>query len=164
MTFDPTGTFDPAAPEAEQAAWGAGLMLNDPNADLDQPLPDGTTVGDKARAAYRGYYEHRKGLGLQVFPTMRQKAAAPQQAEFRKIYSGLDKLPETLKPEQWQQVDLVSKDDDDPQEAQARVINANFLSTLMGQEIPPEHLAPVRDAYARQLGMQGEVTHKALYQ
>ena len=160
-----TEIFNPAAPESEQIAWAAGLSLTDPPADFDVALPDGSTARQKATETYKAYFEHRQAKGLEPFPTMKVQAAEAMQGEFRKAYSGLDTLKDNLKPEQWQQLELGGAGSQDPQEFHARAINANFFRSMVGREIPPENLSAVRDAYARdQLGLQGEVTDKAVYQ
>lgn len=160
-----TTPFNPAAPEAEQIAWSAGLALSNPPENFDTPLADGRTPRQIATDTYRSYYEHRTGKGLQPFPTIQRQATKQRDEEFRKAYSGLDQLEQNLRPEQYQQLDIASKDAPDPAEYKARAINANFLEAVTGRKIDPADFSTVRDAYADQvLGLKGPVTDKTFYE
>lgn len=158
-------TFDPSAPESESVAYAAGLNLNAPPEDFDTPLQDGSTARQIAEQTFAAWHDSRTAKGLPLFPTVSAKAAATQEAELRKAYSGLDQLKTKLRPEQWSVLEAGSQGDTEPLEYQARAINANFFQARLGKELPPEHLNTIRDHYATQeLGLTGDITDQAVYE
>jgi hypothetical protein len=163
MTF--INPFDPSAPEAESVAYGAGLNLSDPPADFDTPLPDGTTARQAAEKTFETWHNTRTAKGLPLFPTITAQAAESQESELKKAFGGLDALEKNLRPDQFNMLKAAASSEVDPEEYQARALNAAFLKTRVGRSIPPEHLSTFRDVYATQeLGLTGAITDKAVYQ
>ena len=160
----PSSTGDLLAPDAEDKAYSHALLLNNPPENFDTPLPDGTIPRQQSAQFYQAYVEDRRSRGLELFPSHLAAARDTPEQEFKKAYSGLDTLNATLKPDQWKTLEAASKGEDDPQEFQARAINAEFLASRAGQEIPSDRLSEVRNAYAaQQLGITGPISDKQFY-
>lgn len=161
--------FDPAAPNAEQEAWAAGLSLADPPEEWKIPLEDGSNLADHARNVYNSYYDHRIQRGLQPFPTRRAESSRDTNTALMRLYGG-EQAGAPLSPverdvdEQMLKIHEWAQTQPDPVEAKAKSANATFFKTLAGREVPAEQLGQVAEAYGRQeFGLEGPVTHKQLY-
>lgn len=159
----PVPSFTPFASDSEDVAWNAGVALAKPPEDFDTPLATGQTPRQLATEAYKTWYEHRTAKGLAVFPTAQAKFEQKQQGEFRKAYQGIDKLKDNLGEDQFKMLDAAATGEDDPAEFQAKAINAAYFKARLGRDVPPESHAAVREAFAKDFNITGEVTDTAVY-